>query len=98
MSKAQSWVVLVMLLLALLNIAGSQSAKSLLKQGHPVQAIKAVNPGLLAIWVVGAIALVVLADYAPAVAGWIAGLLLVGAVLVKGPAGLKNILPAGLVK
>ena len=71
---------------ALVNIFASPDALALYKQGHPIKAAQVVNPKLIAYWIGAVVALVVLADAAPVVAGWIAALILVGTVLTKGAA------------
>ena len=88
MSTAQGWVLAALLLTAYLNIAASAAAYDLLKQGDPVGASKALSPHFGLMWVIAVIVLLLIADAAPAVAGWIAGLILLGAVLAKGPQAL----------
>ena len=88
MSTAQGWVLAALLLTAYLNIAASTAAYDLLKQGDPVGASKALSPHFGITWVIAVVALVIVADAAPQAAGWIAGLILLGAVLTKGPQAL----------
>ena len=88
MSKAQGWILTALILAAVIDIFANAQAKVLLKQGHPIQAADVVNPKLMLYWVGAVIVLVLLADASPMIAGWIAGLILLGAVLVKGPQAL----------
>lgn len=92
MSKVQWWVLGSMLLTALI-VAGAQGASlsqaSTAGANGPKQIAQALPPNFLLYWVGGLIALILLADLVPTFAGWVAGLILVGAVLTQGPKALQ---------
>ena len=91
MSKAQGWILAALLLTAFINIAASRDAYDLLKQGHPVQSLKTATPKLQIYWVVAVIVLVLAADAVPTIAGALAALILLGAILQKGQVALIGV-------
>lgn len=90
MTKAQSTVLGLLVVIALLEIASSGSATGLIIEGHPVKAIEAYNPHAATMFLVAALVLLFLADYSPVSAIWITVLILVLVVLQRG-AGLSYI-------
>ena len=95
MSKAQGWILAALILTALINIFSSPQAIGLLTQGHPIQAADIGNPLFALYWVVALIALLLFADAEPTLAGWIAAIILLGALLYKWLPALQVLLKGG---
>lgn len=95
MSKAQGWILAALILTALINIFSSPQAIGLLSQGHPIKAADLGSPLFVLYWVVALIALLLFADAEPALAGWIAAIILLGALLYKGLPALQVLLQGG---
>lgn len=93
MSKAQGWVLAALLLTALIALAAKpQDAAAGVAGIFGKGNVKATFVGKFVLaWVVGLIALVLLADATPVIAGWIATLILLGAILTNGPKALANV-------
>ena len=91
MSKAQGWVLAALILTAVINLAANPGGfwtgfTNTLHFGSKEADASSV---FVRYWVGAVLVLVFLADAAPVIAGWIAGLILLGAILIKGPAALK---------
>lgn len=95
MSKAQGWILAALILTALINIFSSPQAIGLLKQGHPIKAADLPNPLYAVYWVAALFALLLFADVEPVIAGWIAAIILLGALLYKGLPALQVLLNGG---
>ncbi len=89
MSKAQGFILAALLLVAVVNIASDPGGFATgfgNVFGH-IGGAQAVQPSKFALYWIGAVvALVLLADASPVVAGWLAALILVGTLLTKGQA------------
>ncbi len=90
MGKAQSWVGLLLLAAISLQIVADVEAAQLAKSGHPIKAVKQINPKLLLYLIGGFVGLVLLADVAPDLAVGIAALLFIGSLLSVGPQGITG--------
>lgn len=85
MSKTHGLVLAAMLAVLALNIFVNAGAYAQIKSSHGKAVFTMVRPIFWVYWVGGLVVLELLADYAPVVAGWIVGLVTVGAVLRQGP-------------
>lgn len=93
MSKAQGFILIALLLTALIALAAHPAdagagAASLISVGN----VKGTfTSKFILAWVVGVIGLVLLGDASPQLAGGLAGVILLGAILINGPKALKNL-------